>query len=122
MGFDLRLGDLLPRGGVGAHAAIPRERGELGDCALKPGGLRQPAAFEPKHGHGDLPTVPGLADKVAVLDLRPGEKYLAELAASCHLLDPPHLDTRLPHVDQEEADAAVRLGAGVGACQQEAPV
>src|SRR2546426_3603506 len=119
--FDLRLGDLLSSGGVAAGAAVPRQRGELGHRALEPGSLRQPAAFEPKHGHRDLPAIPRSADEVAVVDLRSREEDLAELAATRYLLDPPHLDGGLLHVDQEEADAAVRLIGGAGASGEESP-
>src|SRR5256885_5681763 len=120
--FDLGLGDLLSSRGVGAGAAVPRQRGELGHRALEPGSLRKSAAFEPKHGHRDLPAIPRSADEVAVVDLRSRKEDLAELTATRHLLDPPHLDGRLLHVDQEEADAAMRLIGGAGACEQEAPV
>src|SRR5205823_4963461 len=122
VGLDLRLRDLLSRRGVGAGAAVSRERGELGDRALEPRRLGQPAAFEPEHGHRDLPAVPGLTDEVAILDFDSREEDLAELAATGHLLDPPHLDTGLLHVDQEKADPAVRLGRAIGTGQQEAPV
>src|SRR5205814_10704383 len=48
--------------------------------------------------------------------------YLRELAAARHLADAPDLDARLVHVDQEEADALVRLTLGAGAREQEALV
>src|SRR5256885_6154796 len=120
--FDLRLGDLLSGGDVAAGAADPRQRGELGHRAFEPGSLRQPTAFEPKHGHPDLPAIPRSADEVAVVALRSREEDLAELATTGHLLDPPHLDSGLLHVDQEETDAAMRLSRGAGASEQEAPV
>src|SRR5207244_10934121 len=118
----LRLGDLLSCGGVGAGAAVTGERGELGHRALEPRRLGQSAAFEPEHRHRDLPAIPRLADQVAVFDLRSREEDLAELAATRHLRDPPHLDAGLLHIDQGEAGAAVSLRRGVGASEQEAAV
>src|SRR5439155_22356062 len=38
---------------------------------------------------------------------------LAELPAACHLFDPPNLNARLVHVDQEKADPTMSLGARV---------
>src|SRR5206468_1303053 len=105
-----------------ARAVVPRERGQLADRALEASRLRQPAAFEAEDGHRDLPAVARLTDQVAVIYLRAGEKYLRELAAASHLADAPHLDARLVHVDEEEADALVRLTLSAGAGEQEALV
>src|SRR5713226_4476813 len=104
--LNLRLRHLLANGDVGAGAAV----------------AGQSAALEPEDRHGDLPARGRFAHDVTVFHHRARQKYLAELTAACHLPDPPHFDTRLVHVDQEEGDAFVRLGLGVAAREQEALV
>ena len=122
VGIDLRLRDALSCRGVGARAVIPREGGQLAHRALEASRLRQAAALEAEDRHRDLPALAGLSDEVAVIDLRAGEEYLRELAAAGHLADSPHLDARLMHVDEEEADALVRFALRAGAREQEALV
>ncbi len=120
MRLDLRLGDLLPGGRIRARPAVACERGQLGHRALKACGLRKTAPLESENRHCDLPAVARIADQVAVIDFRVGEKDLAELPAASHLLDAPDLDARLLHVDEEKTDAPVRLGARIRAREKEA--
>src|SRR5215467_580900 len=122
MGFDPGLRDALAHRGVCPGAAVAGQGGELGDRPLEPRGLGQPAALEAEDRHRHPPAVSWLTDQVSVLDLGAGEKDLAELAAAGHLLDPPDLDARLMHVDEEEADSLVRFGVGIGAREQKALV
>ncbi len=117
--LDLRLRHLLADGDVGAGAAVSGQNGQLGDDAFESSRLGQAAALEPEDSHGDLPARSRLTHDVAVFHHRVREKDLAELAAAGHLADPPHLDTGLMHVDQEERDALVRLGLGIAAREQE---
>src|SRR6184192_2903942 len=50
------------------------------------------------------------------------DRKIAELAPARHLFDATDLHSRLVHVDEEEPDAAVWVGARVGAGEQEALV
>src|SRR5229473_363915 len=120
--LDLRLRDLLADGHIGAGAAIPGKAGQLRDDPLEPSRLGEATTLETEDRHRDLPARSRLAYDVAVLDHRSREEDLAKLTAAGHLLDPPHFDARLMHVDQEERDAPVRLGIGVAAREEEAPV
>src|SRR5712664_2408016 len=100
--LDLRLRDLLADGHIGAGAAIARKAGQLRDDPLEPSRLGEATTLETEDRHRDLPARPGLAHEVAVLNDRPREEDLAKLTAAGHLPDPPHLDARLMHVDEEE--------------------
>ena len=70
--LDLGLGDLLPRRGVSAGASLSGQRRKLGDRAFEAGRLGQPSTLETEDSHRDLPTISGLADQVAVIDLGSG--------------------------------------------------
>src|SRR5262249_44305088 len=48
--------------------------------------------------------------------------HLAELVVARHLLERAHRDAGAPHVDQEQADAAVLRLRGLGTAEEEAPV
>jgi hypothetical protein len=70
---------------------------------------------------GDGPAAVQRADQVLLRHLHVGEEGLAERRGAGDQPDRPHLDARIVHVDQQEADALVLL-AGVGAHQAEAHV
>src|SRR6266567_296582 len=122
MRLDLSLRNLLPDRDIASSASIPGQACELYDGTLETSRLRKAAALEAEDRHRDLPARARLADEVAILDHRAGEEDLAELPASGHLFDAPHLDARLVHVDEKERDALVRLGLTIGPCKQKALV
>jgi hypothetical protein len=68
------------------------------------------------------PAVVDAADGGRVLDPGVGEEHLVEQGPAGHLLQRPHLDARLVHVDGEVGDALVLGRVRVGAGQQHAEV
>src|SRR5205807_10029969 len=119
---DLGLGDALADQRVGALPQVSSEVGQAHHCALEARRVGKAAPLEAEGRHRRLPTLGGVADKVAVLDHRIVQEDLAELAAARELPDPAHLYTWLLQVDDEVADALVRHRVGVGPSQQETAV
>ena len=71
--------------------------------------------------HRHCPTGTDLAHDVLHGRTRTGEVHLAELALVVEHLDGPHVDAGLVHRAQEERDAAVPAGVGIGAGEEEDP-
>ena len=63
-----------------------------------------------------------LADQVLDRHLDVVEEHLVDLASAVHGLDRAHGDAWRLHVDQDEGDAELLLGGGIGAAQAEDPV
>src|SRR6202035_891238 len=71
---------------------------------------------------GVIPALVFLADQIADGYLDVIEKYLVDLMAAVDGLDRAHRDALGLHVDQDERDAGLLLGGGIGAAQTEDPV
>src|SRR5262245_4378724 len=70
----------------------------------------------------DRPAFVELSDEVLDWHANVVEEDLVELGLAGDLAQRPHRDARRLHVDQQEADALVFGGAGVGPYEQKAPV
>ncbi len=107
---------VVPQSQVPGQAlqALESEGGLLGRTE------EDPLETEQRLGHA--PTLVDSADQAVVGHPHVVEKHFAELAVQLQVEDRPHLDARAVHRHQQEADAVLRLGAALGADQQEDPV
>ena len=125
--LDLQVGDLLGEGLVldqrlavlllGAGDVLQRLDAALG---LRHGGDAEPLVGQQELGAG--PALVLLADQVRDRHLDVVEEHLVHLVAAVSDDDRLHGDARRLHVDQQEGDALLRLGLGIGAHQAEDPV
>ena len=93
-----------------AHAALGGRH--LGDA--------EPLVGQQELGAG--PALVLLADQVGDRDLHVVEEHVVHVMGAVEHDDRPHGDARRLHVDQQEGDALLRLGVGIGAHQAEDPV
>ena len=80
------------------------------------------AALERQSRFGDSPAIALATDQIVGKHLSVRKKDLVERLMTVHLLEWPHLYTRLAHIDQEVAQSLVLRQIPVGACQQNAEV
>src|SRR5262249_33356875 len=83
---------------------------------------RVAAALEAERRLRDLPALPEPADEIAFLGAGVRHEDLVELRVAGDLLERPHLDAGLTHVEEQARDAFVLRHAGIGAREQDAPV
>ncbi len=125
---DLQLGDLALEEGVGQQGAAgvgQLGRGHLTDPLQATLGTRHPGDAGALVGQQRLGAGPALVlveDAVLHRHLHIIQEDIVDLVAALQGDDRTHGDARRLHVDQQEADAGLRLGVGIGADQEEAPV
>ena len=147
--FDDRRGDSRPRRAERAQRVVahhpqldpgvdeprPRSRGprsrRLAGAAITASSSRSKpicwaeggdAALERRACPSPPSSLAGRADDVRGVGAGVLEEDLAELGGAGHLHDRPHLDARLAHRHQQVGEAAMALGARLGAADHEAPV
>ena len=81
-----------------------------------------PVRSLPEQELGAVPAAVLLADQVLGRHLDVVEEHLVDLASAVHGLDRAHGDALGLHVDEQEGDAELLLGAGIGAAEAEDPV
>src|SRR5215510_10018566 len=82
--------------------------------------VRAPLVAE--RGLRDLPALVEAADEIRLLGARVGHEDLGEERAAGDLLERPHLDTGLAHVEKDARDAPVLGHLRIGAAEQDTPV
>ena len=125
--LQVEVGDLRGEGGiVGQGRAVGRLAArDVAQAAHAALGGRHLGDAQPLVGEQELGAGPALAFLAdAVLDRHPHviEEHVVHVMRAVEHDDRPHRDAGRLHVDQQEGDALLRLGLGVGAHQAEDPV
>ena len=110
--------------GSSIDAVVARELDERVEFAPEADLLaeRGDPALERERAHRDAPAVADLADHEVGGGAGVVEEDLVELRGAGELHDRAHLDAGLLHRHEQVGEPAVTLGAGIGACEHEAPV
>jgi hypothetical protein len=103
--------------GLGGHEFSQRVQAGLRDI-----GIGQRVALVLQDDVGDHPAVAATSDDLVLGHPHVGEEHLVEIALHGHVDQRPDLDARGVHPEQQETDAAVLGGVGLGANQAEDPV
>src|SRR5207245_11221467 len=121
---DPEHGELLSQDGIAALLLLLDEAHEamqrVAQRDVPDEGKQIP--FVRQGGDGDAPPFIELPDQVPAGHPHVVEENLVELGFAGELAQRPYRDPRRLHVDEQEADALVLGGGGVGADEQEAPV
>jgi hypothetical protein len=83
---------------------------------------RKSRAFVSESGQGDRPALTALADQIVEFDPGIRKKHLVERSVTVHLLQRPHFDPGLTHVDHEVAQTFVLRDVPIGPRQEHSEV